>query len=364
MKSTLSLILSFTIALAASTSRAQVTATGPASSGNSYMDSETLARAFLDYTADHYLVYFNGQNFVSNQWQYVNMQLTLDLNQYATNLNINGNTIPLPQPLNGIPIPAGGYQDVNVSVQEVDKYGNIAATGNFSTNFLGQGSPIPVTMIPTLPPTAIQLPPGLNPSEINVSLTGANGGWGYSYDPVTGLLTISVFGDISTDVGYTVTDEDGGLIARGTLPFFQAKPGAGSNTNSVLTLDNAGGVVNMPLGTEGFNYGQNLPLDGSVERNGSAVNAKVITVPDVNNSDLYVYLLGSNVKVEVRQWSPSGDLQLVPSTITTDAYGDTTLITSQPVQKAIITILQTGTGTPSIGFIEVSGYGNGGGSKG
>jgi len=84
-------------------------------------------------------------------------------------------------------------------------------------------------------------------NTIAVNLTGVNG-WGWSYDPSTGLLTISVFDQTTTDVGYTVTDGSGGLLAHGTLPFFQPIPGTGTGTNSVFDLHNAGGVLVLPLG--------------------------------------------------------------------------------------------------------------------
>jgi len=354
--SLLAIMAAITFAASTLTSSAQIAVT-PAipvnATGTNYQDSELLARAFLNYNIDHYQVYFSGQNLVSNQWQYTGIQLGLDPNQYVTNMTVNSVNIPLPHPLTGIPIPATGYQYVNVTVNALDKYGNVAATGNFNTNFLAQGGLIPVTMIPSFPPTAIQLPPGLNQSSINVAVTGSNG-WGWSYDPVTGLLTISVF-DNSTSVGYTITDNDGGLIARGTLPFFQAIPGAGTDTNSVLELDNAGGVLNLPLGSNGYNYANSLPFDGFAVRNGSYVPAKVVNVPDVGNtSKLYVYVGGPAVKIEVRQLTVSGPMTLIPCTTTTDGYGDTTAITTQYVGKCMVTILPTGTNAPGTFFLDLS----------
>jgi len=322
--------------------------------GTNYQNSELLARAALNYTIDHYKVYFNAQNLVNNQWQSANLQLLLDQNLYTIGLTVNGAAIPLPQPLTGVPIPATGYQNVNVTVNALDKNGQQVATGTFNTSFLAQGSPIPVIMIPQFPQTAVQLPTGLAQGSFQIAIIGSNG-YGWNYDAITGLLTINVFGN-STDVGYAVTDSDGGLISRGPLPFFQATPGAGTDTNSVLTLHNAGNWINMPLGTNSYNFAQGVPFDGWANRNGTYVPAKVVNVPDVNNtSKLNVYVSGPNVKIEVRQWTASGPMTLIPCTVSTDGYGDTTATTSQYVGKCSITVLPTTTtNPPTMYLLEVS----------
>ena len=315
-----------------------VPASVPATPGQNYEDAETLAQAFLLHNTDHYIAQLWSYNQSSGTSYSLNM--VLDNNLFITNMTVNSTNIPLPQPLGGIPVPASGYQNVQIQITAVDKYGNTASTGQLITNYLGQGSLVSISMAPQFPPTAIQLQQGLDPNTIAVNLTGVNG-WGWSYDPSTGLLTISVFDQTTTDIGYTVTDGSGGLLAHGSLPFFQQIPGAGTGTNSVFDLHNAGGVLVLPLGTNGYNYGNNLPFDSTVTRNGQVVPTKVIGVPDVSNqSKLYINAYNLNGgTIEVRQWSATGTMTLIPCSVTTDAYGDTTMITSEYVDKAVITVL-------------------------
>jgi hypothetical protein len=226
-------------------SPAQIAAVPTTTLGQNYEDAETLAQAFLLHNTDHYIASLWSYNQSSGTSYSISM--VLDNNLFITNMTVNSTNIPLPQPLGGIPVPASGYQNVQIQITAVDKYGNIASTGQLITNYLAQGSIVSISMAPQFPPTAIQLQQGLDPNTIAVNLTGVNG-WGWSYDPSTGLLTISVFDQTTTDVGYTVTDGSGGLLAHGTLPFFQPIPGTGTGTNSVFDLHNAGGVLVLPLG--------------------------------------------------------------------------------------------------------------------
>jgi hypothetical protein len=324
----------------ASAARAQVTTPvgGGSSQGQSYEDAEVLAQAFLLYDTDHYVASlwaYNGTTGVG-----YSMNMVLDGNLFITNMWINNTNIPLPQPMGGIPVPASGFQNVNVQISAVDKYGNTASQGSLYTNYLAQGSLLSLSMTPQFPPVAIQLPKGLDQGSLSVILANVGGGWGWSYDPSTGLLTIQVFDPSTTDVSYTVTGANGGLLAHGSLPFFQPTPGAGTDTNSVFDLHNDGNVVMLPLGQNGYNYINNLHFDSMVERRNQYIQAKVIGVPDVGNQKLciYCYNLG-NGTIEVRKWTVSGAMSIVPCTVTTDAYGDTTVVTTGYVDRAVVTIL-------------------------
>jgi hypothetical protein len=241
-----------------------------------------------------------------------------------------------------------------VQVTAWDSNGAEAAQGQFSTNNLAQGASIPVTMFPQFPPTAVQIGTGLDPNHIGVQLTGAQG-WGWSYDPTTGLLTIYPYNS-STTVSYIITDDSGTILASGQLPLFQATPGGATNTNSALSLSNIGRYVSLPLGGNGYNYA-NLSCDASVTRNGDRISAKVIGVQDLN-APLYVYLSSDTpVTVEVHQWSAAGTLQQVPVTVTPNGqYGSETyetITTSAPIGKAIITVIPTNGSPQATFFIEV-----------
>ena len=346
---TKSLIMSVTVAsiassliLWASAACAQVTtpvAGGGGSGGQSYENAETLAQAFLLHDTDHYVAH--GWSYNNSTGAALTMDMILNGNLFITNMMINGTNIPLPQPLAGIPVPSAGYQDFYVQIMAVDRYGNTAAQGEFQTNYLAQGGLISISMTPQFPPVAIQLPKGLDASTLTVSIDSGFSSWGWSYDPTTGLLTISIADPSSTEVGYTVTDGSGGLLDHGVLPFFQASPGAGSGTDSVFDLHNDGGYVVMPLGTNGYNYQMSLPFDSYVVRSNQWVSAKVIGVPDVGyQSKLYIYSYNLNGgTIEVRKWSATGAMDIIPCSISNDQYGGTTVITSNYVDRVVLTVL-------------------------
>ena len=331
----------------------QVVAIPVSGAGTSHPDAELLAQAFLLHDTDHYEAGLSAQQWVSNSWQQVEINMILDLNLYITNMTINGTKIPLPKPLGGVPVPKYGYQSFNLNVSALDKFNNVGAHGSLYTNALTKGSRILVNMVPSFPPVAVQLPKGLDQNSIQVNITGSNG-WGWSYDPSTGLLTIYTY-DPSTDVSYSVTDGSGVLLAHGPLPFFQASPGAGTDDTTVLGLSNAGNIINLPLGPNGYNYANNLRFDSWVTRNGQSVPAKIINIPDVGNSKLYVYVnapLGTTV--EVREWTSAGAMSIVPATLNADSYGTVSLVTSVPVGKAVITILPPlGAANPNAFYVGV-----------
>jgi hypothetical protein len=354
IKSTvIAVMMSVGILLPATTIQAQTTtvqAQTPAPQGQMYEDAELLAQGFLFHDKDHYIAYMYAYaNDVSSSSFSINM--VLDGSLFITNMNINSTNIPLPQPLGGIPVPASGYKNVQVQIFAVDKYGNTASTGQFYTNYLAQGTTISMSMTPQFPPVAIQLQKGLDPSTITMSLSGASGGWGWSYDPSTGLFTIDLYDLNTTDISYSITDNNGGLLAHGSLPFFQSLPGAGTDTNSVFDMHNDGNIVILPLGSNGYNYVNSAAFDSTVQRNDQYIPAKVIGIPDVGNRKLHVYSYGLNDgTIEVRKWSATGTMDIVPCITTTDSYGDVTAITSDYVDRVVVTVLPGKNTGKSIGL--------------
>jgi hypothetical protein len=322
----------------ASALRAQTVPAVP--QGQGYEDAETLAQAFLLHDTDHYTasLYAYGPG---GNGPVVSMDMILNKDLFITNMVINGTNIPLPKPLGGIPIPASGFQDVNIQITAVDKYGATAAQSpRYYTNYLAQGTPLSFSMTPQFPPSAIQIQKGLDPGSIVVNVTGVNGGWGWSYDPSTGLLTIQVYDPSSTDIAYTVTDSSGGLLAHDFLPFFQQLPGAGTATNSVFNLHNDGNVVLLSLNANGYANINNTPFDSPVQRNNQYIMGKVVGVTDVGNQKLYIYAgnLYSGT-IEVRKWSATGTMDIIPCSTTFDSYGGVTAITSNYVDRVVVTVL-------------------------
>ena len=327
------------------TTQAQLTVpSGDGGSGQQFIDAETMAQGFLAFDSTFYKVLLQSQQ---DNGSYYGVNMVMDGNLFVTNMTVNGTNVPLPEPAAGIPVPDEGFQNVSVQVTAFDKYGNTASMGQTNYPLLAQGTLITVIMSPQFPPTAIQIEKGLDQNSITVSLTGANGGWGWSYDPSTGLLTIQVWDPSTTDIGYEVIDSSGGLLAHGQLPFFQSIPGAGTDTNSVFNFHNAGGYINMPLGTNGYNCANSAPFDSTVMRDGQYVPAKVIGVPDVGyQSKLSVWAnpyftdgTTNKIGIEVRKWAATGPMELVPSYTTTDSYGDTHTVTSNYVGRVVVTVL-------------------------
>jgi len=321
-----------------------------------YTDSEALAQASLFHTVDHYSVTLQSSTSLGATWQNTIIQAMLDQNLTVTNLSVNSTNIPLSKPLSGLPIPADGLQNVTVDVAAIDKNGVQGSHGRMSTNYLMAQTPISVTMTPKFPKTAIQLPAGLDQNKINVQVSGVNG-WGWSYDPVTGLLTIDTsWGDVPTGiVVYTVTDSDGGKLAQGTLPFFLGSSGGNADPNSVLNLHNAGEYMAMLLGTNGYNYVNGLAYDSSVVRDGTNVAAKVITVPDIaNQSKLYVYVSSQDdVTIEVRKWSATGQMQLVQTTPLYSGSGYQA-VTTPYLDKAVITVIPKNPSSNDSLYVDIS----------
>jgi len=340
--------------------RAQVAITMPANSqisgnpqGQAYEDAELLAQAFLLHDTDHYVASLWAYN--NNTGVSLEMNMVLDNNLFITNLWINNTNIPLPNPLAGIPAPTTGFQNVSIQIMAMDKYGAPAAQGQFYTNYLAQGSLVTMSMTPQFPSVAIQLQRGLDQSSMTVSINDPNG-YGWSYDPSTGLLTISIFDPTTTDINYTVTDGSGGLLAHGPLPFFQSLPGYGTSTNSVFDLHNDGNVVILPFEQNGYNYIHDMHFDSCVVRDGQPLSAKVVCITGIGyrNLQLFSYNLNGG-SVEVRNWSATGTMDLVPIQSSTDGYGNTTVITVNPVDRVVVTLLP-GTNTPASIFLYAGWY--------
>jgi len=334
--------------------RAQVAVTTPVVGnvqGQVYEDSELLAQALLLHDTDHYIASLQAYNTGVS----LNMNMVLDGNLFITNLLINNTNIPLTNSLAGIPVPTTGFQNVSIQITAMDKYGAQAAQGQFYTNYLAQGSLVTMSMSPQFPPVAIQLQKGLDQSSMVVNVTGSNG-WGWSYDPSTGLLTISISDPVTTSINYTVTDGSGGLLAHGPLPFFQPYPGSGTGTNSVFDIHNDGNVVILPLGSNGYNYINNVHFDSSVVRNDQFVSAKVVGITGIGyrNLQLFSYNLNGG-SIEVRNWSATGSMNLVPITTSTDSYGNTTAVTINPVDRVVVTLLP-GKNTPASVYLYASQY--------
>lgn len=326
-----------------------------ASAQTNYPDAEATAQAALRVNADHYTEQFSSYRYVSGSYQSLTMTAMLNPQLYVTNLTVNGTNIPLPKPLTGLPIPPDGYQNVNIGVQAYDKLGNLAAQGQTNYNYLAQGSQVSVMMIPQFPPVGIQLKPGLDMNSINVQVDGSDG-WGWSYDPNTGVLTLYVSEVGSGSASYTIKDTNTGeLLAHGPVPFFRGSDGL-TDTNSVLSMYSPNGYVNFPLGVNGGNYGGGFQFDSPIVRDGANVMAKVFGVSDVafqSNLSVYVGTL-EPVTLEIRKWSASGEMTLVPYTVQDNEKGFLSVITTVPMDKAVITVIPQGPITGKPFYIGVS----------
>jgi hypothetical protein len=315
---------------------------GGGGGSHAYLDAEKLAQASLRYVIDHYTanLYSSDNNGGGKGGSYFQMQMGLNTDLYITNLSVNDTNIPLPKPLTGIPLPAAGLQNASINMVAWDKYGQVAAQGYMNTNYLAQGGRISVVMTPRFPPVAVQIGKGFDQSKLSVIIDGANG-WGWSYDSSTGLVTIYVNDITKTDLNYEIRDGSGVLLGHGSLPWFQAFPGAGGDTNTIFSIQNAGGYITMPLGQNGGSYLSGVKFNSTVTRNDTATRATVICVPDIGNqSKLYVNTYGVSVaSIEVRKWTESGSMPLVSGMLTTDPYGNTTFVTSQYLDKAVITVV-------------------------
>jgi len=315
-----------------------------------YPDAEAIAQAELRFNADHYTESFWSYRNVNGSYQSLNMFALLNQQLYVTNLTINGTNIPLPKPLSGLPIPPDGYQNVNINVNAMDALGNTSAEGQTNYPYLAQGSSVSLVMVPRFPPVAIQLKPGLNRDSINVQVNGANG-WGWSYDPNTGLFILEVSGVANGSASYVIKNNDTGeTLAHGGVPFFQGTGGPVTDTNSVLSLSSPDGYLRLPLGSNGGNYGSGFQFDSQIIRNGTNMTAKVFGVPDVSyKSGLSIYVGSTEpVTLEIRKWSATGQMTLVPYTIQDNEKGFISVITTGPIDKAVITVIPQGsiTGKP------------------
>lgn len=313
---------------------------------NSYQDSELLAQGFLLHVTDHYVADVSGEIPVGTNWVWNEIHVIMTRDLFITNMIVNEtNKIPLPTPLAGIPVPIDGYQNANISLWAVDGQGNQGASGYFYTNLLTQGSEIIVNMFPQFPPVFIPLPDGTDPNSLAVTLTGTSGGWGWSYDSVRGGIILQTE-QVSTDGEYVVTDNNGDILAHGSLGnlFF-----AGGDTTtpaaSVINPQQVGGVREVDLGANGYNYVSDQKFDSIVFRKGIAVQAKVFDVLDIGNSKLY---LSGNINggtIEVRKWNATGAMEVVPCITTTDSSGNITVITTEYLSKAVVTVLPFATKT-------------------
>ena len=333
------------------------------SAQTNHVNAEQVAHAYLTYPVDHYTGKMWASTLTpSNTPVQIEIDFAMTKDLWITNASINQVNVPLPEPLGGLPIPVSGYTDVGFQLVAWDANGNWASQGFTNINFLPNQSSFSIAMYPHYPPVGVPVTTK-DPGSIQVTLFGGNNGAGWEYDASLKEVIIYAQNVNGEPVNYQITDSSG-LLAHGTLPFFQA-PTGNSVQNMVVNPQQIGGVVEGDV--DGPNWWlQGLKFDTTVLRTNVYVPAKVIDVPDIayqSGLEVYVYgVAGSTIEI----WSDTGDgpLQGVPFTVVSQnndpVNGWTIITTPQYLDKAVVTIRSPAKGFPFGNTFQVGIYRNSG----
>ncbi len=331
MKKIVTIIVAALIAVSSYTSNAQSSKIKSPQSGG-FQDAETLARAFLLHTTDHYAGWVDAQQMIDQTWVPIRMRFSMGPDCLITNLVINEKNIPLPEPIAGIPVPDSGYQGFSVSISALDHNGALASSGSFNTNALFKGDAIKIALEPDMPSFKVPLN-GTDPNSISVQMDGVDW-WGWGPD---GDYMIIQPGPFSIGATYNVVDGNGGRLAWGRIDPFKDQV---LIEDPALNIVRAGGEREARLGEYGYCWFSNQKFDCHVVRNGQAVAAKVYDVPDIGRHHLTIYANNLNgATITIKRPVPSGDMPEVPTLTTTDQYGQVMYYTKEVLDNAVVTVL-------------------------
>lgn len=152
-----------------------------------------VARAFALKTPEYFECHLSGSALVSNTWQQVDMRFVLRKGDFAiTNLSINGTSIPLPEPIYGLPLGDGGViRNVYAHANAYTKDGQYAGYGYGQSPQLLAGGRIEVILQPA--DIVVELPIDVSQyDDGDIDLEIENFIYGYGYGESGGKFYVSL----------------------------------------------------------------------------------------------------------------------------------------------------------------------------
>ena len=308
-----------------------------------------VARAFALNTPAYFVCQLQGQALISNSWQNIQMKFVVRKGDFAiTNLTIGDTSIPLPEPIYGLPLGDGGIiRNVFVDAAAISKSGDYVGNGYVQLLQVTKDDHIEVVLRPS--DVRVEIPVDLgvySGGDISVDIKDCvyGYGWGVGEDGKFYVYFPPVGGTYHYVLRLWSTGEP---IGEGDLEPFKA----------VVTPDNVyfgvryiGNVIEAEfnaVNTDEWIGVPNLQFDCSIPTtDGTNVLGKVIFV-DVGGSGGLELIVGADVDVYVQQaTSDVGDMPffvLENRSVTRPWYNETRVNTVvQKVGKVVITIVPKG----------------------
>ena len=320
----------------------QMQAITPIDATNSVMSPLDVARAFALKTPDAYHGYLSCNMLISNQWTWTYMEWDMDKDFLITTLMVNNVQIPLPEPIDGLPMGDGGMaRGANLNIYAMTKEGEYAGSGNLQKDVVMKGDSLIVTLTPASITMVLPVDVTGN-NSVQLTIDGFTYGYGYWTD--NGKLYVSL-PPVGGSYTYVVRDSNGNIIGSGLVKPFHVAIAPNNAYTGVNLLGNVVGAE-FPQ-ADGYDSWTTVPsanLDCSIPTSsGSNVLGKVIFV-DAGSGGLEVVINGDFLVFVQSATANDGDMPFLQmnddSSYGQGGYSQTRLsTTTMNVGKAVITII-------------------------
>ncbi len=333
--------------------------------GDQTVNSENVARVFLKSKIAYYKCYFSDSLRGGEvDWEYG--EFTMQADGTITVLSLQGDNVAIPSdaPLRGLPYPTVGQRrDFNLSINAYDKDNQYLGYGNAYTVVLKKGDPLVVELKMANVGDFIKsaLPAGVSPNGFVLETTD---GSRFYYN--TGYGGFFVWSSPVTGVGFRIYDSQTGIVYQygDIVPFDDVQV----TTDSIVSVTIEGNVVPLSFGSgNNYTYRSNQLLNGSVPvvnpSTGVKTNAKAkVYTASLNGKMVSMSIYGVKGKVVVKEWSDSGDLQVIAQGQSYipeyDSFSLTRVTIPGGCDKVIIEVIGD-LDVPTIGFeLSISAYGD------
>ena len=321
----------------------QIQFVAPIESTNGVMNPLDIARAFALKTPYTYHGYMECNMLISNVWQSRYMEWDMDSQFAITSLTVNGDQIPLPEPIYGLPMgDAGVANSAYINVYAMTKTGDYAGSGSLQKNVVLNGDSLVVTL--TLASITVPLPINVGSNGI-AQLTINDFPYGYGWWTDNGKLYVSL-PPVGGSYSYIVRDGNGNVIGSGTIePFHTAITPSDAYVGVNLLGNVVGAEFPQPDGYDSWVGIPDVGFDCSITTASGVVLGKVIFA-DAGSGGLEVILSGDYWIYIQSATANNGDMPfLTLNDNSSPGYETRVNTTGMGVGKLVITIIPKTTGS-------------------
>ena len=309
---------------------------------NSGVNPLNVARAFALKTPAYYQCWLSGDMLIDGKFKWTDMSFTMRGGDFAiTNLVIDGtNSIPLPQPIYGIPLGNGGLmQNVFLNVNAMTKNGEYAGSGYIQRQAVSKDDSLVVVISPAAMKQEIPVDLATYGNDISLTIDGFT--YGYGYGVVDGKFYVWL-PPVGGRYHYVLRRQsDGTIIGSGWVEPFKNTVTPDDAYIGVSYIGNVmGSEFPQPNGVDSWAGIPNISFDCEIPMaDGSVVAGKVIFT-DVGSGGLELYLGGDCWVGVYSATTATGDMLGVPLKDNGSMPGWTAVSTTgMQVGKVVITII-------------------------